>query len=67
MIADCMHMHMQDRDDADCTFISEVFAGCVRYQPLIKVGNRLLSGGIPAAQVMSHAAGQLHHYHHFLC
>lgn len=28
---------MQVKDDADCTFISEVFAGCVRYQGLIKV------------------------------
>ena len=30
--------YMQGKDDADNTFISEVFAGCVRYQPLIKVG-----------------------------
>ena len=33
----CVSNHMQVRDDADCTFISEVFAGCVRYQSLIKV------------------------------
>ena len=29
--------YVQVNDDADCTFISEVFAGCVRYQGLIKV------------------------------
>ena len=31
------YMYSQVKDDADFTFISEVFAGCVRYQGLIKV------------------------------
>ena len=30
-------MSMQVKDEADTTFISEVFSGCVRYQGLIKV------------------------------
>lgn len=32
---------MQIKDDADRTFVSEVFAGCVRYQGLIKVHGKI--------------------------
>ena len=32
-----VHVHTQVKDEADVTFISEVFSGCVCYQGLIKV------------------------------
>ena len=32
-----MSMQVNVKDEADTTFISEVFSGCVRYQGLIKV------------------------------